>query len=198
MRTKRCPWCAKKIDLKYDQIIKPRTTLGSRYTRFRRCQYCKHFYGQRLSEKWIVLYILIAFSSMLFLGMLFQKLAYYAVFPLAVITVAWICLRPIQRMDENEHPLPLNMPVLTATIVPVPPSKKIKKNTLYFLSNDFDKHSSFHTVSPIFIHTVNYKIREITFSFLYHHPLNQEYFEHTSIALYDSKMLLTAQITNTR
>ena len=132
---------------------------------------------------------------MILLSMLVQGMAYYAVFPFVIITAAWIFLRPFQRMDENENPISLDMPIFKAVIIANPPAeKKVKKNTLYFLSDDFDKHDSFHTVSPIFVHTINYKTEELTFSFVYDHPLNQEYIKHKAIALYDSKMLLAAEI----
>ncbi len=196
MHTNRCPWCAKRIDRKCNRYQKPRTTLGSRYTRFERCQYCKHFYGQRLDVKWVFLYIAVALAGIIALGIVWYQMAYLAVFPLAVVTVLWICLRPLQRMDEEENPIPSDSPLLKATVDPN--GRKIEKNALYFLSDDFDTQDSFTAVSPIRIHTINRKTGELSFSFLYEHPLNREYIGHEKIALYDSEMLLTAEMTNVR
>ena len=129
--------------------------------------------------------------------MLVQGMAYLAVLILAVILGVWIISRPLQRMDENENPLSLEMPTLKAKIVAnFPSAKKLTRNTMYFLSDDFDRHEGFCAVSPILVHTVNYKTGEISFSFLYDHPNNQEYLGHTNLALYDSDMLMTAEITN--
>lgn len=176
----------------------PRTALGSRYTDFGCCPHCNHFYGQGFSANRLALYALIVIFGMVLLSMLSPKLAYCAVFPLAVLIFVWIRSRPIQRMDERENLIPQEMPVFTATVRPAP-SQKIRKNTLYFFSNDFDAHGSFQTVSPIIIRTVKNKSGEITFSFLYDHPLNREYIERkgeVSYPLFDSEMRLTTEITN--
>lgn len=200
MRTKRCPWCGKRINPKVDRVKTPRTTVGSRYTDFGRCPHCRQFYGQGFSVNRLAVGLVLVILGLILLSMLSPKLAYCAVFPVAVLIFVWIRTRPIRRMDERENPIPLETPVFKATVRPAP-SRKIGKNTLYFFSNDFDAYDSFQTVSPIFIRSVNRKSGEITFSFLYEQPLNREFVERegdASYPVFDSEMQLTAEITQIR
>ena len=200
MRTERCPWCGKKINPKVDRVKTPRTTVGSRFTDFGCCPHCNRFYGQGFSVNRLAVCLVLVILGLILLSMLSPKLAYCAVFPVAVLIFVWIRTRPIRRMDERENLIPLETSILTATVRPAP-SQKIGKNTLYFFSDDFDAYDSFQTVSPIFIRSVNRKSGEITFSFLYEQPLNRAYVERegdASYPIFDSEMQLTAEITQIR
>lgn len=199
MRIDRCPWCGKKVDRRANRYQKQRTAPGSRMTRLERCRYCNNIYSQRISEKQMVLHLILFLSVICLPGLLSYKLAYYAVFPSVILSYIWIRYRPLKRLDENENPLSLDMPTLTATIVLHSSSdKKLKRNAQYFFADDFDRHDCFCAASPILVHAFNEKTGELSFSFLYEHPGNQVFLEHKNIVLYDSKMRKTAEIENTQ
>ena len=181
MKLNRCPWCGKKIERRLDLHGKQKKT--PLFFRFARCHHCDHNYGQHIYSSKYMRFEFFAFLPVVIFSFIFQF------YPLLLIYAASLILScfliPLTRMDEQEEPVAPDK-VLAFQAFLTEKEHTVRAHQFYFLTENFDDHKAFSTVSPICIESFDKKSNAVSGYFLYDHPQNAEYQNKAASILYDS------------
>ena len=126
----------------------------------------------------IIIGLILRFPYMMFLSLIF-------VFP--------PLFAPYDKMDENEMPVKTGND-LRLKIVLQEVYEAVPLNEIYFLTDSFDDSECFSAVSPIYLTSYHRRTGIISGHFLYEHPQNAEYIARSECKLYNSDMVLVAEI----
>ncbi len=180
---KRCPWCGKKIDCRYDSRRVKQNKLP-RFFLFARCINCDKYYGQAVFTSIYMKIMFYLFVPSLITAYLLQEGRILIIYLLLLIPTVFLI--PIRKMNGNEE------------LVPEDCEKKyfslymgkypIRKKQIYFLTDRFDDYSAFSAVSPVGIETFDKKSGKVIWHFLYEHNDNTKYADKDEFEIYGSDM----------
>lgn len=184
MDNKRCPWCGRKNTFR--GIVEKKAT--PRLLTFTKCGCCNNYYGQNIYTKkgQIAVGIILLSCFLVFLldnGLIFLIVPGVMIYLLAL---------PMERMTADEHVVEDDAVILTAKIVGE--SNLLKKNDLYFFSDNFDNNPILENASPIKVRAYNKDQEIIEFSFLYESEKNREYMNNSPVCIYDTNMDYVGEI----
>lgn len=188
MNHSRCPWCGKKLDRCSDQKNIKKMMMPSALT-YARCSHCRHYYGQWPRSKRMII-CLVGLILPLIIGLIL-RIPYFMF--LSLIFVFPPLFAPYDKMDENEMPVKTGND-LRLKIVLQEVYEAVPLNEIYFLTDSFDDSECFSAVSPIYLTSYHRRTGIISGHFLYEHPQNAEYIARSECKLYNSDMVLVAEI----
>ena len=149
---KRCPWCGKKIDCRYDSRRVKQNKLP-RFFLFARCSNCDKYYGQAVFTSVYMKIMFYLFVPSLIAAYLLQEGRILIIYLLLLIPSVFLI--PIRKMNENEELVTDDCEKKYFSIYMG--KYHIRKNQIYFLTDRFDNYSAFSAVSPICIETFDKK-----------------------------------------
>ena len=180
MNRDRCPWCGKRIDHLRDSYAQTKKT--PLFFRFARCHHCGHFYGQHVYSSKCMRIMFFSLLPTVILTVVFKF------FPLALIYlflgIFEVFFIPLSRMDEKEDLVEPDEALMFQAAL-LEDNHAVRKNRIYFLTENFDECDALSVVSPIYIEALDKKRSAVSGYFLYDHPQNSDYQEHCAVMLYD-------------
>ena len=182
---KRCPWCGKKINCRYDSRRVKQSKLP-RFFLFARCGNCDKYYGQAVFTSVYMKIMFYLFVPLLITVYILQEGRILIIYLLLLIPSVFLI--PIRKMNENEEFVPEDCEKKYFSAYSGKHS--IKKKQIYFLTDRFDDCAAFSVASPICIESFNKKSGEVLWHFLYEHPDNMGYADKDEFEIYGSDMKL--------
>lgn len=180
---KRCPWCGKKINCRYDSRRVKQNKLP-RFFLFARCSNCDKYYGQAVFTSVYMKIMFYPFVPLLITAYILQEGRILMIYLFLLIPTVFLI--PIRKMNENEE---FVLEDYEKKYFSVYSGKHpVKKKQIYFLTDRFDDCAAFSAVSPICIESFNKKSGEILWHFLYEHPDNIGYVDKDEFEIYGSDM----------
>lgn len=180
---KRCPWCGKKINCRYDSRRVKQSKLP-RFFLFARCSNCDKYYGQAVFTSTYMKIMFYLFVPSLITAYLLQEERILIIYLLLLIPSVFLI--PIRKMNENEE---FVLEDCEKKYFSAYSGKRpVKKKQIYFLTDRFDDCAAFSAVSPVCIESFNKKSGEVLWHFLYEHPDNMKYADKDEFEIYGSDM----------
>lgn len=180
---KRCPWCGKKIDCRYDSRRVKQNKLP-RFFLFARCSNCDKYYGQAVFTSVYMKIMFYLFVPLLITAYILQEGRILMIYLFLLIPTVFLI--PIRKMNENEE---FVLEDYEKKYFSVYSGKHpVKKKQIYFLTDRFDDCAAFSAVSPVCIEKFDKKSGKVMWHFLYEHTDNMRYADKDEFEIYGSDM----------